>query len=99
MLTKTLLAKKRFANDGGTLTDADQEKYSKLYSLHEKEQEVQRIQLDTENAKKRAKKLQDLILEITSIRQQLVESDIFSLLCLIKPQNTKLEIEPFFGGL
>ena len=73
MLTKTLLAK-RFANDGGTLTDADQEKYSKLYSLlHEKEQEAQRIQLDTENAKKRAKKLQDLILEITSIRQQLVE--------------------------
>ena len=73
MLTKTLLAK-RFANDGGTLTDADQERYAGLYSaLHDKEQEVQRIQLDTENAKKRAKKLQDLIIEITSIRQQLVE--------------------------
>jgi hypothetical protein len=73
MLTKTLLAK-RFANDGGTLTEEDQQHYAKLYSeLHSKEQEVQRIQLDTDNAKKRAKKLQDLIIEITSIRQQLVE--------------------------
>ena len=73
MLTKTLLAK-RFANDGGTLTEKDQEHYAKLYSqLHSKEQEVQRIQLDTDNAKKRAKKLQQLIIDITSIRQQLVE--------------------------
>jgi len=73
MLTKTLLAK-RFANDGGALSDKDQEHYSQLYSsLHTKEQEVQRIQLDTASAKKRAEKLQKLILEITSIRQQLVE--------------------------
>ena len=73
MLTKTLLAK-RFANDGGTLTSHDQEHYAKLYSLlHTKEQEIQRIQLDTDNAKKRAKRLQALIVEITSIRQQLVE--------------------------
>ena len=73
MLTKTLLAK-RFANDGGALSEKEQNHYSELYSaLHTKEQEVQRIQLDTENAKKRAKKLQTLLLEITSIRQQLVE--------------------------
>jgi hypothetical protein len=73
MLTKTLLAK-RFANDGGAISEREQNHYSELYaSLHTKEQEVQRIQLDTDNAKKRAKKLQKLLLEITSIRQQLVE--------------------------
>ena len=73
MLTKTLLSK-RFANDGGALSDKDQDHYSKLYSLlHTKEQEVQRIQLDITSAKKRAKKLQQLLLEITSLRQQLVE--------------------------
>ena len=73
MLTKTLLAK-RFANDGGALSDEEQDRYSLLYSeLHAKEQAIQRIQLDTDNVKKRAKKLQQLLLEVTSIRQQLVE--------------------------
>ena len=73
MLTKTLLAK-RFADDGGTLTKHDQEHYAKLYSqLHMKETEIQRLQLEEGSAKKRAKKLQQLIIEITSIRQDLVE--------------------------
>lgn len=73
MLTKTLLAK-RFADDGGALSGKDQEYYSELYSLlHVKEQEIQRIQLDTDNVKKRAKKLQNLLLEVTAIRQKLVE--------------------------
>ena len=73
MLTKTLLAK-RFADDGGALSDDDKDYYSELYSLlHLKEQEIQRIQLDTDNVKKRAKRLQNLLLEVTSIRQKLVE--------------------------
>ena len=74
LLTKTLLAK-RFANDGGVLTEEDQKHYSKLYSsLTGKEQEIQRLQLDTTmSAKKRAKKLQELIVELTVIRQELVE--------------------------
>ena len=73
MLTKTLLAK-RFADDGGALSKDQQNHYSDLYAnLHTKEQEIQRIQLDTDNVKKRAKKLQQLLLEITSLRQQLVE--------------------------
>lgn len=73
MLTKTLLAK-RFADDGGALSSDDQSYYAELYSLlHVKEQEIQRIQLDTDNVKKRAKKLQNLLLEVTAIRQKLVE--------------------------
>ena len=73
MLTKTLLAK-RFANDGGALSDHEQNHYSEVYSLlHTKEQEIQRAQLDTASVKKRAKKLQRLLLEVTSLRQQLVE--------------------------
>ena len=73
MLTKTLLAK-RFADDGGTLNKDDQEHYAKLYSmLHSKETEIQKAQIQEGSAKKRAKKIQNLILEITSIRQELVE--------------------------
>ena len=61
LLTKTLLAK-RFANDGGVLTEDDQKHYSELYSsLTAKEQEIQRLQLDASlSSKKRAKKLQSL---------------------------------------
>ena len=74
LLTKTLLAK-RFANDGGVLTEDDQKHYSELYSsLTAKEQKIQRLQLDASlSSKKRAKKLQELIVELTMIRQQLVE--------------------------
>ena len=51
LLTKALLAK-RYENDGGFLSDPEKERYANLYvQLFEKENELQKVQLNLEKLK------------------------------------------------
>jgi hypothetical protein len=74
LITKQLLAK-RFQNDGGTISEDDKNHYANLYAvLAEKEQQVKKIQIDTEmGSKEKSEKLHTLFLDMATIRKDLVD--------------------------
>jgi len=78
LLTKTLLAK-RYENDGGPMSNPEKEKYAKLYiELYDKENEVQKIQLNLEklDEEKKKEKLTEAIVEMSTIKQQLHQFEL-----------------------
>lgn len=73
LLTRALLAK-RYQNDGGSMSDPEKEKYTKLYiELYTKETEFQKISLNLEGVSPEAKtsRIAQLMVELTDIRQEL----------------------------
>ncbi len=78
LLTKTLLAK-RYENDGGPMSNPEKEKYAKLYiDLYEKENEVQKIQLNLDklNEEDKKEKLTQAIVEMSTIKQDLHQFEL-----------------------
>ena len=73
LLTKALLAK-RYQNDGGSMSEPEKQKYTKLYvDLYSKETEFQKVSLNLENISPEDKtaKVASVLAELTEIRQQL----------------------------
>jgi hypothetical protein len=78
LLTKTLLAK-RYENDGGPMSNPEKEKYAKLYiDLYEKENEIQKVQLNLEklNEKEKREQLTEVIIEMSTIKQELHQFEL-----------------------
>ena len=78
LLTKTLLAK-RYENDGGPMSNPEKEEYANLYiELFEKENLVQKIQLNLEKMPEaeRKEKLKDAIIEMSDLKQKLHEFEL-----------------------
>ena len=78
LLTKTLLAK-RYENDGGPMSNPEKEKYAKLYiDLYEKENEVQKIQLNLDKLddEEKKEKLTEAIIDMSSIKQDLHQFEL-----------------------
>lgn len=78
LLTKTLLAK-RYENDGGPMSNPEKEKYAKLYiNLYEKENEIQKVQLNLEklNEKEKREQLTEVIIEMSTIKQELHQFEL-----------------------
>jgi hypothetical protein len=79
LLTKALLAK-RYENDGGSLSEPEKKRYSELYlEIFEKENELQKAQLNLENATEAEKKekIGDILSEMAEMRRELqnIEAD------------------------
>ena len=75
LLTKAQLAR-RYDNDGGFLSEPDKEEYANLYlKLFEKENELQKVQLNLEKASESKKKeeLSRILVDMTSVREQIQE--------------------------
>jgi len=73
LLTRALLAK-RYQNDGGSMSEPEKERYSDLYlKLFEKENELQRYQVNLENISDEEKKdrITDLLIEMSDLRREL----------------------------
>lgn len=78
LLTKTLLAK-RYENDGGPMSNPEKEKYAKLYiKLYEKENEIQKIQLNLDKEREEVKReqLTEAIIEMSTIKQELHQFEL-----------------------
>ena len=78
LLTKTLLAK-RYENDGGPMSNPEKEKYAKLYiDLYEKENEIQKIQLNLEKLsdEEKKKQLTECIIEMSTVKQDLHQFEL-----------------------
>jgi len=78
LLTKTLLAK-RYENDGGPMSNPEKEKYAKLYiDLYEKENEIQKIQLNLDklNDEEKKEKLTEAIIDMSTIKQDLHQFEL-----------------------
>lgn len=79
LLTKTQLAK-RYDNDGGPFSDEQKQEYSVLLlNMFEKENEVQKLQLNLEGADEEEKKknLAVSLIELTKLREQMREFEVF----------------------
>ena len=75
LLTRAQLAK-RYDNDGGALSDPERERYSEVYlALFEKENQLQRYQLNLEKMSEEEKKdkISDLLVEMAELRRELQE--------------------------
>ena len=75
LLTRAQLAK-RYDNDGGVLSDPERERYSEVYlALFEKENQLQRYQLNLEKMSEEEKKdkITDLLVEMADLRRELQE--------------------------
>lgn len=75
LLTRQLLAK-RFDNDGGTFSESEKERYTKLYrELYEFETEIQKTQLNLSNLSEpeKVKKVSELLVKMAEIKQELQE--------------------------
>jgi len=73
LLAKTLLAK-RYENDGGPMSNPEKEEYANLYiDLYEKENLVQKIQLNLEKLpeEERREKLKQALVDMSELKQQL----------------------------
>jgi hypothetical protein len=73
LLTRALLAK-RYQNDGGSMSEPEKERYSELYlKLFEKENELQRLQVNLEKISDEEKKdkVTDLLIEMSDLRRDL----------------------------
>ena len=73
LLTRALLAK-RYQNDGGSMSEPEKERYSELYlKLFEKENELQRLQINLEKVSEDEKKdkVTDLLIEMSDLRRDL----------------------------
>tara|TARA_Y100001938_G_scaffold19845_1_gene24897 strand:+ start:6238 stop:7272 length:1035 start_codon:yes stop_codon:yes gene_type:complete len=73
LLTRALLAK-RYQNDGGSMSEPEKERYSELYlKLFEKENELQRLQVNLEKISDDEKKdkITDLLIEMSDLRRDL----------------------------
>ena len=73
LLTRALLAK-RYQNDGGSMSEPEKERYSELYlKLFEKENELQRLQVNLEKISDEEKKdkITDLLVEMSDLRREL----------------------------
>lgn len=73
LLTRALLAK-RYQNDGGAMSEPEKERYSELYlQLFEKENDLQRLQVNLENISDEEKKdkITDLLIEMSELRREL----------------------------
>jgi len=78
LLTKTLLAK-RYENDGGPMSNPEKEKYAKLYiDLYEKENEIQKVQLNLDKLgeKEKKEKLTEAIIDMSTIKQELHQFEL-----------------------
>lgn len=78
MLTRPLLAK-RYSNDGGALSDPEKQRYVNLYlELFQKESELQRASINTENLSKeeKDKKISEISLEMEKIRKALQDFEM-----------------------
>jgi len=78
LLTKTLLAK-RYENDGGPMSNPEKEKYAKLYiDLYEKENEIQKVQLNLDklNDEEKKEKLTEAIIDMSTIKQDLHQFEL-----------------------
>jgi hypothetical protein len=75
LLTRAQLAK-RYEDDGGSLSDSDKERYSEVYlALFEKENQLQRYQLNLEKMSDEEKKdkISSLLIEMSDLRRELQE--------------------------
>jgi hypothetical protein len=75
LLTKAQLSR-RYENDGGFLSEPDKEEYANLYlKLFEKENELQKVQLNLEKSSESKKKeeLSKILVDMTSVREQIQE--------------------------
>tara|TARA_Y100000593_G_scaffold95031_1_gene198594 strand:- start:78267 stop:79313 length:1047 start_codon:yes stop_codon:yes gene_type:complete len=73
LLTRALLAK-RYQNDGGSMSEPEKERYSELYlQLFEKENDLQRLQVNLDNISDEEKKdkITDLLIEMSELRREL----------------------------
>ena len=73
LLTRALLAK-RYQNDGGSMSEPEKERYSELYlKLFEKENDLQRLQINLEKISEEEKKdkITDLLMEMSDVRREL----------------------------
>jgi len=73
LLTRALLAK-RYQNDGGSMSEPEKERYSELYlKLFEKENDLQRLQINLEKKSDEEKKdkITDLLMEMSDLRREL----------------------------
>jgi hypothetical protein len=73
LLTRALLAK-RYQNDGGSMSEPEKERYSELYlKLFEKENDLQRLQVNLEKKSEEEKKdkITDLLMEMSDLRREL----------------------------
>jgi hypothetical protein len=73
LLTRALLAK-RYQNDGGSMSEQEKERYSELYlKLFEKENDLQRLQINLEKISDEEKKdkITDLLVEMSEMRREL----------------------------
>lgn len=79
LLTRHLLAK-RYDNDGGFMSESDKQRYAELYrGLFEKETELQKVQLNLQNASE-AEKVKNagiLLAEMSELRRELQEFENF----------------------
>tara|TARA_Y100000401_G_scaffold102029_1_gene92017 strand:+ start:860 stop:1717 length:858 start_codon:yes stop_codon:yes gene_type:complete len=79
LLTKTQLAK-RYDNDGGPFSEEQKQEYSViLLNLFEKENEVQKLQLNLEgiDEDEKKQKLTTGLIELTKLREQMREFEVF----------------------
>lgn len=79
LLTKTQLAK-RYDNDGGPFSNDQKQEYSVLLlNLFEKENEVQKFQLNLEgiDEEEKKQKLTTGLIELTKLREQMREFEVF----------------------
>ncbi|MAH47104.1 hypothetical protein CMI37_14855 [Candidatus Pacearchaeota archaeon] len=75
LLTRAQLAK-RYEDDGGSLSDSEKERYSEVYlALFEKENQLQRYQLNLEKMSDEEKKdkISALLIEMSDLRRELQE--------------------------
>jgi len=73
LLTRQLLAK-RYDNDGGFMSESDKQRYAELYKdLFEKENELQKLQLNLENLSETDKisRISDVLVTTADIRREL----------------------------
>ena len=73
LLTRQLLAK-RYDNDGGFMSEGDKQRYAELYKeLFEKENELQKLQLNLENLSETDKinKISNVLVDTSDIRREL----------------------------
>ena len=100
LLTKAQLAK-RYDNDGGFLSEPDKEEYANLYlKLFEKENELQKVQLNLEKASESKKKeeLSGILIEMTSIREQIQSLKRIKQTSSIRRQKIEPRIKLLCGG-
>lgn len=78
LLTRSLLAK-RYANDGGALSDIEKEKYAEYYvRLFDKQNQFQKLSIKdkTERSKEEQEEFEKLTTEIITIRNEIQDFEI-----------------------